>query len=435
LKRLHPLRKFLCTFIAVFGSCVLALGGDLTAQQELGKRLFFDARLSTPAGQSCASCHAPETGFSGPVSEINQETAVYPGAVPGRFGNRKPPSAAYAAFSPAFSYNQADETYQGGQFWDGRAATLVDQAKGPFLNPLEMNNPDAASVVQKVLNSDYRHLFEKVYGHGALQAETDLFFDMIAQSIAAYEASAEVNSFSSKYDDYLAGKTQLTPTEKRGLDLFVGKAGCAACHPSDPGGDGSPPLFTDFTYDNVGAPSNPRNPFYRMGTNYNSVGVAYRDLGLGGVLDKAEEWGKVKVPTLRNVAKRPAPEFVKSYLHNGSLKSLKEVVHFYNTRDRIPSSFADPDVIENVNREELGDLGLTDAEEDDIVAFLETLSDQLTPRPPVGSPGANPGDPIAGPGGPFQPGNPFRAARQMERILQFRPHSDTASRENSRLLR
>jgi cytochrome c peroxidase len=361
----------------------IALASPLFAEplsplEELGKRLFFDRNLSTPAGQSCASCHAPEAGFTGPDSTINATTAIYPGAAAGKFGNRKPPSAAYASFSPKPSYDPEDETYVGGQFWDGRAATLMEQAQGPFLNPLEMNNQDGWEVVQKVKAADYRDLYHEVYGDNSLDVgplTAEIAFHRIARAIAAYEASSEVNAFSSKYDAYLAGRVRLSPAERRGLALFEGKANCSACHPSQPGEDGSPPLFTDFTYDNVGAPRNPYNPFYKMTATVNPEGRHYVDLGIGGVRKESAHEGKVKVPTLRNVARRPAEDFVKSYFHNGAFKSLEEVVHFYNVRNIRPEEFDPPDVRQNVNRDELGDLGLTDAEEADLVEFLKTLSD------------------------------------------------------------
>lgn len=357
---------------------VPARGAELSPLEELGKRLFFDKNLSTPAGQSCASCHAPETGFSGPDSETNRRTAIYPGADRAKAGNRKPPSAAYMSFSPKRSYNAEDETFVGGQFWDGRADDLVAQAKGPLLNSLEMNNASAGDVVQKVARADYRGLFEEVYGAGALDAgpqHADAAFDQIARAIAAYESSREVNAFSSKYDAWLAGQVELTAAERRGLALYEGKAKCKACHPHRPAEDGSPPLFTDFTYDNVGAPANPANPFYLMPPAINPDGAKYRDLGIGVTVNDKAHWGKFKVPTLRNVAKRPDPEFVKAYLHNGVFKSLREVVHFYNVRLTAPHEFPLPDVSENVNVKEFGALKLTAAEEQDLVTFLETLSD------------------------------------------------------------
>jgi len=215
-------------------------------------------------------------------------------------------------------------------------------------------------------------------------------YDLIGLSIAAYEASPEVNAFTSKYDYSLMDMAKLSKEERKGFALFQGKGGCKACHP----GSGHRPLFTDFTYDNLGVPKNPENPFYDDDSSF-------IDLGLGGFLDTRSEWaeyamenyGKVKVPTLRNVDLRPYPEFVKAYGHNGYFKSLKGTVHFYNTRDVLPVCPGDyteaealsancwppPEVEATVNRDELGNLGLTDEEEDAIVAFLKTLNDGFMP--------------------------------------------------------
>lgn len=386
-----------------------AFSADLSPIEQLGKQIFFDTNLSTPAGQSCASCHAPEAGFSGPNSDVNLVTGVYPGAVPTRFGNRKPPTVAYMSYSPKRTYNQENGTWVGGQFWDGRVDDLVAQAKGPFLNPLEMNNATAADVVAKVRNSSYQKLFERVYGQESLTArDSDQAFDQIARAIAAYESSREVNSFSSKYDAYLARRTTLTEQEMRGLKLFADKANCTACHPHQPSDDGAPPLFTDFSYDNVGAPRNEANPFYSAPSTVNPEGNEYRDLGIGEIAKDEAHVGKFKVPTLRNVAKKADKAFEKSYFHNGSYKSLKDVVHFYNKRDVDPDSFSAPDVPENVNKSELGNLGLTDDEEDDLIAFLETLSDGFGPDQPSNNPSRNTSN------------DSFRAARDIMRVERFR---------------
>ncbi len=338
---------------------------ELSAEQALGKRLFFDASLSTPPGQGCFSCHAPSAGFSEP----NQELPVSRGVHPDRFGNRNTPSAAYAAFSPEFHFDEQEGLYVGGQFWDGRAATLEEQAKGPFLNPLEMANPDPAAVVKKVKATDYASTFEQVYGPGALD-EVEQAYEYIARAIAAFERSPELNPFSSKYDAYLRGDAELSPREKRGLALFQAedKGNCAACHPVTPGEDGSPPLFTDFTYDNLGVPRNPDNPFYKLPREFNPEGAEFVDPGLGKTTKDPAQNGKHKVSGLRNIA-LTAP-----YMHNGSMRTLKEVVEFYNVRDLVPR-WSPPEVAENMNREELGNLGLTDREVDDIVAFMLTLSD------------------------------------------------------------
>ena len=380
----------------------------LTPIEQLGKILFFDTNLSSPPGQACATCHASTVGFTGPDPEINVPGAIYPGALNTRFGNRKPPTAAYGGDSPVLYYDKAEGIFVGGLFWDGRATgknvigdPLAEQAQGPFLNPLEHNLANAMEVCDKVRGSGYVKLFEEVWGPGSLDCEKDVekTYELIARSISAYERSREVSPFTSKYDHYIRGKAKLTEIEKKGLELFEGKGKCANCHPSQRGPGGEPPLFTDFTYDNIGVPVNPHNPFYSMDFKWNPDGREWRDPGLGGFLKAAgysrdmyePELGKMKVPTLRNVDKRPYSNFAKSYGHNGYFKSLKEITHFYNTRDVLPGCESRPDLIPgldcwpepevsiNVNKEELGNLGLTDAEEDSIVAFMKTLSDGVAP--------------------------------------------------------
>lgn len=368
--------------LKVAGLCVISLlvastgsaFGDLTDKEKLGKNLFFDVRLSVPAGQSCADCHSRAAGFNG-IGDAN--IAVYEGAVPHAFGNRNPPAAAYASFSPEFHLDPESQSYVGGQFWDGRAKTLKDQAKGPFLNPVEQNNPDMRTVVRQVATSNYADLYKKVYGASVL-ARTELAYDKIAEAIAAYESSAEVNRFSSKFDLYLAGKVTLTAQEAQGLALFEGKGKCAQCHPNSAGPYATKPLFTDYTYDNLGIPRNPDNPFYITNPNY-------IDLGLGGVLKKPAENGKFKVPTLRNIADA-AP-----YGHNGYFKTLREVVDFYNSRDVAGANWPKPEVDENLNTAEVGNLGLTDQEIDALVAFMGTLTDgYLPPNPREGAVAAKP---------------------------------------------
>jgi cytochrome c peroxidase len=382
----------------------------LTPKEELGKELFFD-KLSSPDWMSCAVCHSPEVGWTGPVPGINKHGAVYRGAVPSRFGNRKPPSAAYATLSPVFHFDENEQIFIGGNFWDGRAtgetlgSPAAEQALGPFLNPVEQNNPSKEAVCVQVADSKYSGLFEDVWGPGSLDCyqNIDVTYDRIGLSIAAYEASKEVNQFSSKYDAYLAGEVDLTQEEALGLALFEGDAQCAACHPT---GAGS--ALTDFTYDNLGTPRNPENPFYSMdsellddGSPINPAGDAWVDPGLGGFLASRSEWadkaaanrGKHKVPTLRNVASNIGNGTPKAYSHNGYFKSLESIVHFYNTRDIKPvcpdaftsekdalqmNCWPEAEVLENVNDTELGNLGLTDDEEAAIVAFLKTLSDGFT---------------------------------------------------------
>jgi len=353
-------------------------------------------------------------GFTGPEEEINKGGGVYPGAVHGRFGNRKPPSAAYAS-SPVFAARteKGKTVFSGGSFWDGRAtgerlgSALAEQALGPFVNPLEQNLPAGADVVATVCAGPYASMLrevakkEKGIADACAPGNASAVYDLIGLAIAAYETSSRVQPFSSRYDRFLAGKIRLSGQEKRGLTLFADKGKCSGCHPHGRGPKGEPPLFTDFTYDNIGVPPNSANPFYRMGPEYNPDGAAWRDPGLAGFLETepryaryaAENLGKFKVPTLRNVARRPSHGFVKAYGHNGVFKSLEEVVHFYNTRDVLPvcgtvkdprpgkNCWPAPEEPRNVEREETGKLGLTADEEAAIVAFLQTLDDETPPNP------------------------------------------------------
>ncbi len=382
----------------------------LTPIEELGKRMFFDSDLSDPAGQACAACHGPAAGWSGPDSDVNGKGSVYEGAVKGRFGNRKAPPAAYAGDSPVLHIDE-EGNFVGGMFWDGRATgeeledPLAEQAMGPFLNPLEQNLADKKAAALVVRDSDYAGLFEQVWGPGSLDWEKDIdgTYERIARSIAAFERSAEVNPYNSKFDDFWR-KTRakgldvesidennwksftdlgLEDEEVKGLMLFNTKGLCAECHVMTPV-NGKPPVFTDFTYDNLGIPKNPENPFYHMEKKWNPDGKDWMDKGLGGFLEGTEKYkkyaatnyGKHKVPTLRNVDFRPTEGFVKAYMHNGVFTTLKEVVSFYNTRDKAGAGWGPPEVTANVNTEELGDLGLTSEEEDAIVLFMKTLSDR-----------------------------------------------------------
>jgi cytochrome c peroxidase len=267
---------------------------------------------------------------------------------------------------------------------------------------LEQALSTPTDVVSGVCDGSYADLFQQVWGADICDSDkVDVAFDNIALSIAAFEASPESNAFTSKYDYYLKGLVDLTKEEKKGLNLFKSKGKCANCHIVDPGPNGEPPLLTDFTYDNLGVPRNPENPFYTQ-AEFNPLGDRWIDLGLGEFLASRMDYqqfapannGKQKVPTLRNVDKRPYEGFAKAYTHNGYFKSLKGIVHFYNTRDAKPACInpftteADalaqncwpaPEVPVNVNSQELGNLHLTEDQEEAIVTFLKTLSDGYQP--------------------------------------------------------
>jgi cytochrome c peroxidase len=409
----HKINTFWITLLILVLSSLLFSQSSLTPLERLGKNIYFD-KISSPDRMACATCHAPDAGFTGPNTSINANSAVYPGAVPQRYGNRKPPSASYLTSTPIFNYDVDDAAFFGGAFWDGRATgwnlgnPAAEQAIGPFLNPLEHNNANKAAVLAQIGKSKYSGLWQVVFGEPLNYTDPaliDLNYNRVGHAIAAYEASQEVNAFTSKYDFVQAGRAQFTAQEAWGLTLFNGKANCFSCHPA--------PLFTDFTYDNLGIPKNPRNPFYDMdgvfidGVPINPLGTAWIDPGLYGfliTLTQSDGWrtlsnvpiemaalssadlltladasyGKHKVPSLRNVDKRPFKNFIKAYGHNGFFLSLSQIVHFYNTRDVI--TWAPPEVPQNVNTLELGNLGLTPDEEAAVEAFLGTLSDGYVPR-------------------------------------------------------
>jgi cytochrome c peroxidase len=416
----------------------------------LGKAMLYDKQLSVNRNEACAFCHMPSTGFTGPVSELNRTTGSYPGSVRTRFSERKPQTHSYAPLSPVLHYNAGQDDLVGGNFWDMRATgrrlgnPAAEQAEGPPTNPVEMGLPDIACAVYRASQRPYRALFESVWGPQAFaiawpadveqvcnrpgpasagdplpvhlgpidRGRVGATFDQMAQSIAGYEASAEVTSLTSKFDAVLANKAQFTPQEKAGYDLFRGQAQCNTCHRD--GGPGEDPLFTDFTASNIGTPANPRLPYYgenrpdALGYVANPLGSSFVDGGVGSFLDGGHQlsqpsavdarWlklapdnqARIQVPTLRNVDKRPYPAFVKAYGHNGYFTSLKGIVHFYNTRDALPrcqphdagegtTCWPAPESTANMNTSHVGRLGLSDAEEDALVSFMQTLTDGYMP--------------------------------------------------------
>jgi len=429
--------------LAVIVTATPAAG--LSTMESLGKKFFFDTTLSVNGTQSCASCHLAEVGFTGPDSATNGSGAVYQGALPNRHGNRKPPAAAYAGDSPVL-HQDASGGWFGGMFWDGRAAgtllgdPLAEQAKGPFLNPLEQALPNAQVLCVKVKKSDYAGLFEETWGIGSLDCAKDAngVYAKIGRAVAAYEKSTEVNPFSSRFDKFWddaralgkdaakikcgtggmggggAGSAMgcpgggadpnrwtafrslgLTDAELQGLAIFndPNRANCASCHSLQAGSAGYP-LFTDFSYDNLGIPKNPANPFYEMPAHWNPDSESWVDYGLGGYLKSAghapevfgPELGKFKVPTLRNVDLRLSQDFVKAYGHNGYFKSLEEIVSFYHWRammdagcgeamgggcNAMAGMFPPPEVDQNRASLSL----FPRAQVDNIVLFLKTLSD------------------------------------------------------------
>jgi cytochrome c peroxidase len=361
----------------------------LSAQAKLGRQLFFDASLSASGTTSCATCHDPQHGFA---QAADQGPVPRGGRLLDVAGTRNAPSLRYLAWTPPFSLEVKDgKTVPTGGFTrDGRVNTLAQQARLPLLAPHEMANNTAAEFAAKLSRASYAAQFRAVFGEHVLDdPEAALARATFALQQFQLEDTETFAPFTSKYDFFLRGVVALSEQEQRGLALFEDpeKGNCAACHPSKRSDDGTLPLFTDFTYDNIGVPRNRTIPA--------NADAGYFDLGLCGPLrtdlSRREEFcGAFKVPTLRNIA-LTAP-----YLHNGRFATLQEVVDFYVTRDTDPQKWYgaadDPHpgkfddlpsrYAANVNTKEVpydrhpGDApALSPSEIDDVVAFLQTLTD------------------------------------------------------------
>lgn len=337
--------------------------GVTLSKAELGEALFSDTSLSLTRNQSCASCHNPAQAFMD-NRENGVEGAVSLGDNGTSLGIRNTPMASYASQIPSFGQNN-NGNFVGGQFWDGRAVDLTAQAKGPFLNPVEMQMPDVASVIARVSeNNTYIEALETLYG-ATVFSNDDTAFEAIADAIATFEATDTFSPFDSKLDRGEA----LTAEEQLGEDLFR-QSRCVTCH-NDRGNNA---MFTNFEYENIGTPKN-ESLFGLNGTDEDFVDHGLLD---NPAIDDDDQDGKFKTPSLRNVA------VTGPYMHNGVFKNLKTVVHFYNTRDvggainpETGLEWVASEVRANrVGGNRVGNLGLSDAEEDAIVAFLETLTDE-----------------------------------------------------------
>ncbi|MCB1329341.1 MAG: methylamine utilization protein MauG [Maritimibacter sp.] len=341
--------------------------------EALGERLFFDVNLSANRTQACATCHDPDTAFADPRGMAS------PGDDGVSLGDRNAPTAMYAALTPAF--HQAEEgAWFGGQFLDGRAATLEDQAAGPPLNPIEMGMNDEAAVVARLSEDPvYVAAFPALFGDGVLD-DPDAGYKAMTQAIAAFERTGTFSPFSSKYDRFLRGEAELTDLEELGRVLFFSQqfTNCNLCHQlgeslMDPG-----ETFTDYSYHNIGVPENV------VLREANGFGVGKVDDGLAlntVVAGDPGTRGKFKTPTLRNVA------VTGPYMHNGVFEDLRTVILFYNQyntaveeRKISPETgapFGPPPVPETLATEELTHgPALDDQRVDALVAFLKTLTDE-----------------------------------------------------------
>lgn len=357
------------------GAAALFLGQQTFAETsslaKLGQKVFFDTNLSEPKGQGCFSCHDPKKAFS-------DSRPVSPGALKGQVGTRNAPTLMYAALIPAtydqdFYDEKGELSYitEGGLFLDGRAKDQFAQVKGPFYAKYEMNLPDEAALAARLRKAVYSKELKQGLGEESWKDDAKV-------ATRAYLALIEFmreplfRPFDARIDRFYAGDSAaLSDAEKRGLAVFVGPANCTQCHLLGTLTWPQPPL-TDYGYDNLGVSSRGK-----------------KDPGLGGVSGEADELGQFRSPTLRNIA-LTAP-----YMHNGSMATLQEVIEFYNKRDLEPERWGKTDYPETVNKEDLGDLKLTDQQVADLVALMEAFTDESLlkmkegdqlPKPPEGLP-------------------------------------------------
>jgi cytochrome c peroxidase len=456
----------------------------------VGKVMNFDKNISPFKNRACGFCHMPYAGFSGSIPSVNLTMVAYPGSFQFRAGKRTAQRYTYSPSFPVLNFNEAQQAFFGGNFWDSRATGYrlgspdQEQAQGPPVDTQEHALPDTACIAFRLQTAVYKSFFIEVWGdaidairfpHDAEEicetpggasvfgtntmpiklSSTDRsiasdVYTHWAQSLDQYETSPDVSAFSSKFDAFLHDPTTtpLSADEMAGYNLFRGKANCNSCHldgrstaptpatGTAPNGEdtgaaaSTTPLFTCFGSANLGLPLNPRDAiFYQntpdfFGFTANSFGFGFRDLGLGTFLRSGpgswaspnDTWtqfapasdGLMQTSSARDVAltptqcpttEAPGPYFQKEFFHNGYIKSLKQLVHFYNTRDVYPfpvtSGHCPAGTTEKVdcwpmpevkNNEDMtvGKLGLSDTEENQIVAFLQTLTDGFTtPYPDI----------------------------------------------------
>ncbi|WP_151951878.1 cytochrome-c peroxidase [Aliarcobacter butzleri] len=356
----------------ILGLMFSALMAEDMKKEDLGRILFFDVNLSKNRTQSCATCHNPNAGFVDDRDNGVKKMASL-GDDGKSLGDRQAPTASYAKFSPTFHFDEKTKKYVGGQFWDGREATLEGQAGGPPLNPVEMGMSDKKAVVDRLKeNSLYVDSFKKIFGADIFKND-DKAYEAMTIAIASFERTDEFSPFDSKYDRYLKGEYDLTPLEDLGKSIFFSNNNnsCANCHVLK-GEDKEGETFTNYQYHNIGTPAN--NELRAKN------GVKAIDEGLlanSNVSDVAQK-GKHKVPTLRNVA------VTGPYMHNGVFKDLKTVVEFYdkyNNKDRnidpeTNKPWDEPEVKDNISLQELKANKLTDRKVEALVAFMKLLTDK-----------------------------------------------------------
>ncbi len=355
----------------------------------IGRQAFFDATLSTPPGTSCASCHDPSQGYAG---NNGSTRGTARGSRPDHFARRATPSVLYLRFVRRFHFRWEEEAdlpdALGGFFWDGRADSIAALVRQPLLNPDEMGNTDLGDIARRLRAAPYAGDLEREFDHVFDTPESAI--EALGQSLEAFLTSPTMSPFSSRYDDFVRGRADLTALEKRGLALFEDheKGACSSCHTLDPrSAEPARSLFTDSGYETLAVPRNRALPGNRDARTFD-LGICERPAGKWH-LDDDRFCGSFRTPSLRNVAVRP------SFMHNGVFSKLREVVAFYATRatsperwypsgeyDDLPKKYW-PQVNTNpapYHRRRGETPSLDDGDVDAIVAFLQTLTDRDVPR-------------------------------------------------------
>ena len=353
---------------------------DQAAKKELdykalGEVLFFDKSISFNKTQSCSTCHSPDTAFVDQrKNSANQ--MVSEGDNPHLHGNRNANTALYAMFSPNFHFDKKIQDYVGGQFWDGRAKDLAEQAGGPPVNPVEMGMPDKKAIVERLkADPTYYKPITDLYGE-SIWADADKIYAIMEKAIGEFEKQELFAQFSSKYDRALKGEAELTALESKGKALFFDKTrtNCSNCHQSSEANSATE-TFTNYRYFNIGVPSNQEL------IKHNKLAADFVDNGLLDnpmVKGDKKQKGKFKVPTLRNISVT-AP-----YMHNGVFRDLKTVLLFkdsFNNPNRkinpeTGKAWEKAEYAQTINPDVLKAKPFTDEEINALEAFLKTLTDE-----------------------------------------------------------
>ena len=390
---------FLASMLGVW-SPAFADSTALSPAAQVGKKMFFDINLSGSGKMSCATCHDPKHAYGPP----NDMAVQLGGPHFASAGTRAVPSLRYKETTPPYEdlLDNPDGISApgpgGGLTQDGRAPTLAEQAQIPLLAANEMANDSADEVVKKIQNAAYADQFKQAFGAAIFDTPQTAFVKALAALQAFQLEDLSFHPYSSKYDLYAGNKKggELTPAELRGFAVYSNpnKGNCFACHYNGAGLNGSVALFTDFTYAAIGVPRNRDIPANRM---ERGQPLSY-DLGICSRSDhplpaNAQYCGMFKTPTLRNVATR------KVFFHNGQIKSLREALRFYNTRDTNPElwypvvngvvrKFDDLPAKYRANIDQQAPLDgraagsappMTEQDLDDLEAFLNTLTDDYKP--------------------------------------------------------